>query len=96
VLKSKSPAKSVVSNTQIVLPKDANPYHTCFGGVLMQWMEEVAAFSAHKHANQRVVPVSVDDVFFNSPVFIGELVHLKATVTRSFYSSLEVFLSFLL
>jgi len=76
--------------TEIVLSNDATPYSTCHSGQILYWMDTIAYLCAQKHTQQRVLAVSFDDVFFQKPVFIGELVTLSAIVTRVFNSSIEV------
>jgi len=58
----------------------------------MHWMDIVSAIAAQKHSNQTVVTASVDNVSFTEAVALGNVVTLKAQVTRSFNSSMEVHL----
>jgi len=60
------------------------------GGRLMHWMDIVSAISAQKHSNRVVVTASVDNISFRSPIRLGNVVNLKARVTRAFNSSMEV------
>jgi acyl-CoA hydrolase len=60
------------------------------GGRLMHWMDIVSAISAQKHSNRIVVTASVDNISFKHPIQLGNVVTLKAKVTRSFSSSMEV------
>lgn len=56
----------------------------------MHWMDIVSAISAQKHSNRIVVTASVDNISFKHPIQLGNVVTLKAKVTRSFNSSMEV------
>lgn len=56
----------------------------------MHTMDIVAAISAQRHANSTVVTASVDNVSFSNPIKLGNVVTLKAQVTRAFRSSMEV------
>ncbi len=56
----------------------------------MHMMDVVAAISAQRHSNRIVVTASVDNVSFKYPIKLGNVVTLKAQVTRSFSSSMEV------
>ncbi|MBC7389296.1 MAG: acyl-CoA thioesterase [Opitutaceae bacterium] len=76
--------------TELVLPNDTNMLFNLMGGKLMQWMDIVAAISAQRHSNRLVVTASVDNVSFKEPIKLGYVVTLKAQVTRSFRSSMEV------
>ena len=54
-------------------------------------MDEIASISAHRHCGRVVVTASVNNVSFDRPIFSGEIVTLEAKVSRSFSSSMEVF-----
>lgn len=89
------PRKAEVSltiMTEIVLPNDTNVFGNLMGGRLMYWMDIAAALSAQKHCNAPVVTASVDNISFESPIKLGNAVHIEAKVTRAFNSSMEIHL----
>jgi acyl-CoA hydrolase len=86
----KNPKESLVTMTELVLPNDTNTFNNLMGGRLMHWMDIVSAISAQKHSNRMVVTASVDNISFRSPIRLGNVVNLKARVTRAFNSSMEV------
>ncbi|MBL0743957.1 acyl-CoA thioesterase [Chryseolinea lacunae] len=88
--KKKFPRESFVSMTELVLPNDTNTLNNLMGGRLMHWMDIVSAISAQKHSNNIVVTASVDNISFKHPIRLGNVVTLKAKVTRAFNSSMEV------
>ena len=88
--KKKFPRESFVSMTELVLPNDTNTLNNLMGGRLMHWMDIVSAISAQKHSNSTVVTASVDNISFKHPIRLGNVVTLKAKVTRAFNSSMEV------
>jgi acyl-CoA hydrolase len=90
VKKKKFPRESFVSMTELVLPNDTNTLNNLMGGRLMHWMDIVSAISAQKHSNCMVVTASVDNISFKHPIRLGNVVTLKANVTRAFNSSMEV------
>jgi acyl-CoA hydrolase len=92
MLKSKKPHESEVIMTEMVLPNDTNTLNNLMGGRLLHWMDICAAISAQRHSNRIVVTASVDNVSFTEPIRLGNIVTMKAKVTRSFNSSMEVFL----
>lgn len=92
MLKSKNPRHSEVIMTEMVLPNDTNTLNNLMGGRLLHWMDICAAISAQKHSNRIVVTASVDNVSFTEPIRLGNIVTMHAKVTRSFNSSMEVFL----
>ncbi len=74
----------------MVLPNDTNTLNDLMGGKLMQWMDIVSAIAAQKHCNSTVVTASVDNISFSKPIKIGDVVTLKAQVTRAFNTSMEI------
>ena len=88
--KTKTPGESLVTMTELVLPNDTNTLNNLMGGRLMHWMDIVSAIAAQKHSNRIVVTASVDNVSFTKPIQLGNVVQLKAKVTRAFNSSMEV------
>jgi acyl-CoA hydrolase len=88
--KKKYPRESFVSMTELVLPNDTNTLNNLMGGRLMHWMDIVSAIAAQKHSNRIVVTASVDNISFKHPIRLGNVVTLKARVTRAFNSSMEV------
>jgi acyl-CoA hydrolase len=88
--KKKFPRESFVSMTELVLPNDTNTLNNLMGGKLMHWMDIVSAIAGQKHSNSIVVTASVDNISFREPIRLGNVVTLKARVTRAFNSSMEV------
>jgi acyl-CoA hydrolase len=88
--KKKTPNESFISMTELVLPNDTNTLNNLMGGRLMHWMDIVSAIAAQKHSNRIVVTASVDNISFKHPIQLGNVVTLKAKVTRAFNSSMEV------
>ncbi len=76
--------------TQSTLPQDANPAGNVHGGVIMRHIDNAAAVVAARHARCNVVTASVDRLDFLAPVFVGELVHLRASLNLVGSSSMEV------
>jgi acyl-CoA hydrolase len=90
--KQKFVKDSEVIKTEMVLPNDTNTLNNLMGGKLMHWMDIVAAISAQRHSNAVVVTASVDNISFKNPIALGNVVTLKAQVTRAFNTSMEVFI----
>jgi acyl-CoA hydrolase len=88
----KKASESLVMMTELVLPNDTNNFGNLMGGRLMYWMDIAAALSALKHCAAPVVTASVDNISFETPIKIGNVVHIEAKVTRAFKSSMEVHL----
>ena len=90
IRKKKFPRESFVSMTELVLPNDTNTLNNLMGGRLMHWMDIVSAIAAQKHSNRIVVTASVDNISFKHPIRLGNVVTLRAKVTRAFQSSMEI------
>lgn len=88
--KKKLAKESYVTMTELVLPNDTNTLNNLMGGRLMHWMDIVSAIAAQKHSNNIVVTASVDNVSFVKPIRLGNVVTLKAQISRAFNSSMEV------
>lgn len=89
--KERNPSESETIMTEMVFPNDTNPLGILRGGRLMDWMDTASAICAQTHANTVAVTASVDRLVFQRPVRLGDILTLKAKVTRAFRSSLEVF-----
>ena len=89
-LKGKTVAESAAEMVEMVLPNDANPNGNLLGGKVMHLIDIAAAIAAHRHARSQVVTVAVDNLDFLYPVRVGELVVLRAQMTRAFRTSMEV------
>ena len=89
----KKAADSLVIMTELVLPNDTNTFGNLMGGRLMYWMDIAAALAAMKHCGAPVVTASVDNISFEAPIKIGNVVHIEAKVSRAFTTSMEVHLA---
>ncbi|XP_050987892.1 LOW QUALITY PROTEIN: acyl-coenzyme A thioesterase 11 [Labeo rohita] len=81
---------SEVKMSQIVLPCHANHCRELSIGQLLKWMDCTACLSAERHAGCPCVTASVDDIYFERTIGVGQVVNIKAKVNRAFNSSMEV------
>lgn len=88
----KTAANTYTTMSELVLPNDANLLNNLMGGKLMYWMDIAAALAAQKHCNSVVVTASVDNISFNNPIKVGNVLTIESKVTRAFNTSMEVFL----
>jgi acyl-CoA hydrolase len=88
----RKPADSVTIMTELVQANDANNLGNLHGGKLMYWMDICSAISATKHSHSIVVTASVDSVSFKAPIKVGDVVTIKAVVSRTFRTSMEIFI----
>ena len=89
-MKSPSPADSAVETTHLVLPPDTNVHGTAFGGRIMQWMDIAAGIAAGRHCAGSVVTAAVDELVFERPIRMGDVVIIRASVNFVGETSMEV------
>ena len=73
-----------------MLPPDANPWGNVHGGTIMKLVDSAAGVVATRHCRSRVVTARIDEMSFLEPVFIGNVVTVKASVNDTGRTSLEV------
>ncbi len=89
-LPAKPVRESQVEMTELVLPNDANTFGNILGGKVMHLIDIAGAIAARRHTRRPVVTVEVDSLSFHSPIKVGNIIVLKASVNRAFRTSLEV------
>ena len=70
--------------------QDANMAGNVHGGTIMKMVDEVAGVAAVRHCGSRVVTAALDRMTFSEPVYVGQLVTVKAAVNAAWRSSMEV------
>ena len=88
----KSPSDSLTILTDLVLPSETNPLNNLFGGELLARMDRAASITAQRHSRRVAVTASVNHVAFNRAIPLGSVVTIEAKVSRSFKSSMEIYL----
>lgn len=91
-MKAKHPKDTFVTMAELVLPNDTNMLGNLMGGRLLHLMDIAAAIASQKHCNCSAVTASVDNVSFANPIKLANLVTIEAKLTRSFNTSMEVFI----
>jgi acyl-CoA hydrolase len=86
----KRPTDSLTVMNELVLPNDTNTLNNLMGGRLLHWMDICSAMAAQKHARAICVTAAVNNVSFNNPIRLGNVVTLQAKVVRAFNTSMEV------
>ncbi len=82
--------ESAATMTELMMPHMANNLGNVFGGVILSLVDRVAAVAAIRHARNPCVTVSVDQVDFLEPIYLGELVIARASVNFAGTTSMEV------
>ncbi|MCF8256313.1 MAG: acyl-CoA thioesterase [Flavobacteriales bacterium] len=88
----KKASETLTIGTEIVLPNDTNSLGNLMGGRLLHWMDVLAAVSAHRLCKRVSVTAAVNNVSFGKAIALGDIVTMKAKVSRSFNSSMEIFI----
>ena len=91
-MQAKTPEQSKTIMTDMVLPGETNPLNNLFGGELLARMDRAASISARRHSRRIVVTASVNHVAFNRVVPLGSVVSVEAKVSRTFKTSMEIFI----
>jgi len=89
-LKSKTRRESYSVMTELVLPNDANLIGNLLGGKLLHYIDIAAALTATRHTEGLVATMIMDAVEFRRPVKVGSILELRAYVTWTGTTSLEV------
>jgi len=81
---------SRVTLSRIMTAVDVNLYGTVHGGVIMKFIDDVAGAAAARHSGGPAVTAAIDEIVFEEPVRVGDLVHAHAQINWVGSSSMEV------
>ena len=87
---SRKVSESIVETVHIVRPNHLNAVGRLFGGILMQWIVEVAALAAKRHAHMNVTTASVDNLRFLRGAYQNDVIIIMGKVTYVGRTSMEV------
>ncbi len=73
-----------------VFPHTTNHYDTLYGGMAMQWMDEIAFITATRLSRKPMVTVSSDRIDFRQAIQAGMLVELIGNVVHVGNTSMRV------
>jgi len=74
----------------VMMPRDANYLGTIFGGVIMSYLDLAGVVEAQQYSDHKLVTVSMREVNFIAPVFVGDLVSFYTETLRIGRTSLTV------
>ncbi|TWI73195.1 acyl-CoA hydrolase [Desulfobotulus alkaliphilus] len=89
-MQGKTVRESRVILSHLMLPEDTNPAGNVHGGVIMKYIDNAAGVVAVRHARKLCVTASVDRLDFFNPVFIGNLLIIKASMNMVGSTSAEI------
>ena len=87
---SKTVDDSRVETVHIVRPNHLNGANRLFGGILMQWIDEVAGIVAKRHSMSNVTTASVDNLTFLHGAYQNDMIVIRGKLTWVGTSSMEV------
>ena len=87
---SKTVDDSRVETVHIVRPNHLNGANRLFGGILMQWIDEVAGIVAKRHSMSNVTTASVDNLTFLHGAYQNDMVVIRGKLTWVGTTSMEV------
>jgi acyl-CoA hydrolase len=88
-------APKPASASEVVLARqmevtDANIAGNVHGGTVMKMVDTAAGLAAAKHCGGLAVTAAMDEMSFLEPVYVGDVVTVKAMVNEAFGTSMEV------
>ncbi len=89
-MNTKTVQDSMVTVVQQMMNEDANLAGNVHGGVIMKLIDNTAGIVATRHTGKNVVTASIDRMDFHSPVFIGDLLRVRASINYVGKTSMEV------
>lgn len=81
---------SLTEQSYTLMPQHINGYGRLFGGLLMQWIDELAGIVAKRHAEAEVTTASIDNLHFKSGAYLNDLIVLIGKVTYVGNTSMEI------
>ena len=89
-MEKKKISESQAEIAQVMYPEHANPAGNVHGGHILKLVDQAAAIVATRHTHLNCVTASVDRMDFISPVYVGNLVIIKASLNYVSRTSMEI------
>jgi uncharacterized protein (TIGR00369 family) len=89
-MEDKKMSETRVIMGQVMNPESSNPAGNVHGGDIMKLIDTAGGVAATRHARAHVVTASIDRIDFHYPVYVGDLLILKASVNFVGKTSMEV------
>ncbi len=88
--KVKTVQESKVEVARIVRPTHLNASGRLFGGILLQWIDEVAGIVSKRHSNCEIITIAIDNLKFMKGAYQKDTVVLVGCMTWVGDTSMEV------
>jgi len=89
-MEAKDVQYSRIVMAHVMMPQDANPFGIVHGGVVMKHIDDAAGVVAVRHSGGNAVTASIDKLDFHNPVFVGNLIAVKASLNMVGKTSMEI------
>jgi acyl-CoA hydrolase len=89
-MEAKRVAETRITMSQMMSPQDANVAGNVHGGVIMKLIDVAGGVVAFRHCRSNVVTASIERLDLLLPIFIGDLVTLKASLNLAGRTSMEI------
>ncbi|MFP4023684.1 MAG: acyl-CoA thioesterase [Thiohalospira sp.] len=86
----KQKIKAETRQVKVVFKNLINDHNTLFGGIALQWMDEVAYITATRFCRKKVVTVSTGKIDFKKPIPYGTIAELIGSVEKAGTVKLEI------
>lgn len=86
----KKVSDSYTEQVQILTQSSMNGFDRLFGGLLMQWLDIVAAVTARRHSECNVTTVLVDGLEFKKPARVNDTLVITGQITHVGTTSMEI------
>ncbi len=90
MIEERKVSDSRVETVHMVRPNHLNAAGRLFGGILMQWLDEVAGLVAKRHTHRNVITASVDNLRFIKGAYQKDVIVIIGRVTYVGNTSMEV------
>ncbi len=84
------PASPIPAIRVVMMPRDTNAADTIFGGVLLSYIDQAGFVEARRQAKHHYVTVSMREVKFHQPVFVGDVVSFHCETLRIGRTSITI------
>ena len=76
--------------SRIIFPCHLNDHETLFGGITIEWMDEIAYITAVRHTRKKMVTISINNLQFHQPLKSGMIAEVSGKIANIGRVKLEV------
>jgi len=79
-----------IKQSRIIFPCHLNNHDTLFGGITLEWMDEVAYITAVRYTRKKMMTISVNNLQFHQPLKPGMVAEISGKIINTGKVKLEV------